>query len=424
MTAPAPWLAMLALLVSLLLPQAASANAVEEQAPIDLEQLQRKRALRTMLYPVGSRISRYLSAAAEAVDEGEPGEAKALLEKLNPKRLNPYERALVYRLKAYVAYSISDYADAIENFEKVLAEEVLPIRDDSKIRFNVAQLYASQQKWREVIVALHRWFRYVEEPDPLAYYLLGIAHYQLGEADQAIVEAEKAVDLSPEPPEGWLQLLAALYVQTQDYANAAPILEELVIRFPKKLYWMQLSLIYGAREDYRHSLAVQQVAYFQGLLTEDKELRRLARSYLYHELPYPAAQVLEKGIEEGRIEADAKAFELLANSWIAAREYDRSLGPLGKAAALAEDGNLYIRLGQVHLQREEWKGAAEMLHQALEKGGLDDPGNAQLLLGIAYYNDQRVGRARSSFTKARQHDSTREAAERWITHIEREARAS
>jgi tetratricopeptide (TPR) repeat protein len=167
---------------------------------------------------------------------------------------------------------------------------------------------------------------------------------------------------------------------------------------------------------------VQQVAYLQGLLTEDKELRRLARSYLYNDLPYPAAHVLEKGLAEGAIEADAEAFELLANGLIAAREYDRSLTPLEKAAELSDDGNLFVRLGQVHLQREEWRQAAEQLREAIEKGGLKNPGNAQLLLGIAYYNDRRVGQARSSFVRASQHDSTREKAERWITHLENEAR--
>ena len=34
--------------------------------------------------------------------------------------------------------------------------------------------------------------------------------------------------------------------------------------FPTKQYCVQLSLIYGARENYRHSLDVQQVAYLQG----------------------------------------------------------------------------------------------------------------------------------------------------------------
>jgi len=193
-----------------------------------------------------------------------------------------------------------------------------------------------------------------------------------------------------------------------------------VLRFAKKQYWVQLSLIYGARENYRRSLSVQQVAYAQGFLTEDKELRRLARSYLYHDLPYPAALVLEKAIESGAVAPDSEAFELLANSWIAAREYERSLEPLRDAAKLSEDGNLYVRLGQVHMQREDWKEASALLEKAVEKGGLKDAGNADLLLGIAYYNGAHVARARSSFLRARKHESTRNAAIRWITHLDTE----
>jgi len=271
---------------------------------------------------------------------------------------------------------------------------------------------------------LNRWLLYVEDPDPLGFYLMGISFYQIEDFDAAIANAKKAVELSDEPPESWMRLLAALYSQKQDHENAALILEELVLRFQKKQYWVQLSLIYGAHEDYRRSLSVQQVAYAQELLTEDSELRRLARSYLYHELPYPAAQVLEKALEAGAVEPDSKAFELLANSWIAAREYQRSLDPLRSAAKLSENGNLYVRLGQVHMQREAWKEASVLLEKAVEKGGLKDPGNAELLLGIAYYNGAQVARARSSLLRARQHDSTRNAANRWITHLDTEGNAT
>jgi len=397
-----------------------AASPADEEAPIDFEALRAERQLKAAEYPVSSRISRYLGAAAEASDKGTPEEAQALLDKLNLARLNPYERVLVYRLKAFIAYVSGDYDTAVKNFEEVLKEEVLPLAADNKVRFNIAQIYASQQKWPETIAALKRWFRYTETPEPLAYYLLGIAYYQLGDMDLAIENTEKAVDIAPEPKESWLQLLTALYVQKEDYASAQPLLEELVVRFHKKQYWVQLSLIYGALDNYRGSLAVQQVAYMQGLLTEDKELLRLARSYLYHDLPYPAAEVLEKGLESGNIEANAESYEMLANSLIAAREYDRSLPPLKKAAELARDGKLFVRLGQVYLQREDWKKAAESFQRALARGGLENLGNAQLLLGIAYYNDDRVEDARLSFQKASEHEATREAATNWITHIEQE----
>ena len=402
---------------------AATATASGELPPVDVEALEAERAARRNLERnrPSARVGRYLRAAAEAIENDEPEKAQELLAKLQAGRLNPYDLAQVYQVTAFAAYGAGDQAGAIEAFQKVIEQDIIPVKDEIRIRFSIAQLYAGLEQWKPAIAALREWFRYVPSPDPLAYYLLAIAYFQLEQHDLAIVNAETAVDLAPMPREGWLQLLAALYVQREDYQKATPVLEELVLRFPKKLYWVQLSLIYGARENYRHSLAVQQMAYAQELLTEDKELRRLARSYLHAEIPYPAAQVLEKGLADGAIEPDAEAYELLANSWIAAREYDKALAPLERGAELSDDGELFVRLGQVHLQREQWSQAAQMLHKAVEKGELKNEGNALLLLGISYFNEEQVGQARSYFARALKHDETRPQAERWLKHIDEAA---
>ena len=95
-----------------------------------------------------------------------------------------------------------------------------------------------------------------------------------------------------------------------------------------------------------------------------------------------------------------------------------------EAAELSDDGNLFVRLGQVQMQQEEWETATALFQKAIAKGALDKPGNALLLLGISYYNDGSAERARSSFAKASEHDSTRKQASQWIDHMDREARAS
>jgi tetratricopeptide (TPR) repeat protein len=394
---------------------------VDDEAPIDLEALAKERAEALYAKPPNQRVARYLRAAGEELSDGNHDEAKRLLLRLDPKRLSPFERGQMYRLLAYVDYSRGEADDALAAFESAIAEQALPLKDEVDIMFNVVQLHASLQDWPAVIRSMDRWQRYVLEPTPQSHYLRSIAYYQMEQYELALSNIQKAVELKPEPPESWLQLLAALYVLNGDYASVTPVLEELVMRFPKKAYWVQLSLIYGAREDYRHSLAVQQIAYAQGLLTEDNEQQRLARSYVFAGLPYESAQVLEKGLDSGAIKADDKAYEFLANSWIQAREYDKAIGPLQKAAELSDTGNLYLRLGQVRMQREEWADAVTLFQKAIEKGDLTDPGNADLLLGIAYYNDNRPGPARVAFGRARQHEKSRKAADDWIKHMERES---
>ena len=397
----------------------------EDQAKLArLEEMDEKRKKLRRKFNLRSRPSRLLRAAGEFLEAEQGEKALEVLADLNPERLNPFERARVYLMRGYSSYAAGMPEAAVENFRNAIAQEILQSKEETGLRFNIAQLLAAQQNWPEVTKAILEWFDYTIEPTAVAYYLLAVSYYQQEDLAKALESAEIAVDMSESPKEGWLTLLAALYIQGEDYASAIPVFEELVLRFPKKQYWVQLSLLWGAKDNYRHALAVQQLAYEQGFLDEDKELVRLARSYLFHELPYPAAKVLQQGLDDGKVEESVDNLELLSNSWIAAREYEKSLGPLGKAAEMSSDGNLFVRLGQVYMQREEWGQAAKLLQKAIQRGGLDNAGNAQLLLGISYYNDKKLSQAVASFGRASRFEKVRQAAEGWITHIERETKAA
>jgi tetratricopeptide (TPR) repeat protein len=125
-----------------------------------------------------------------------------------------------------------------------------------------------------------------------------------------------------------------------------------------------------------------------------------------------------------RFQANREALEMLGISWILAREPAKAEAPLARAAELAPTGDLYVHLAQIHLLDEDWQKAAAVLRKALAKGGLSNPGTAQLMLGIAYYNEHQLQEARSWFAQAQRSGATREQAENWIEHVDREIAAS
>ena len=389
----------------------------------ELLQLGKKRGKLRMTSPETPRFKRYLRAASKKMEDSDYPGAKELLERLNVSRLNKVELGNYYRLLGFLTYQLGDAPGALSYFRKAVDEESLPLRDQVNLMFSIVQLEAATENWPGVISSMDEWARFTP-PSPLSFYLRAIAHYQMDQPELALENVEMAVFLEPEPPESWLQLLAALYVMKEDYLSVTPILEELVVRFPKKTYWVQLSLIYGASEDYDGSLSVQQLAFLQGFLTEDRELRRLARSYVFAGLPYEAATLLDAGLSDEKIEPTPKVYELLANSWIQAREFDRSMKPLEKAAALSDDGNLYLRLGQVYMAREDWSNAAKYFKQAVAKSGLKAPGSADLLLGIVYYNEDDTGEALKWFRRAKKYETTRKTANDWMDHIAKETQSS
>src|SRR5262249_15830577 len=144
---------------------------------------------------------------------------------------------------------------------------------------------------------------------------------------------------------------------------------------------------------------------------------------LARDLPYPAAQLLEEGLAKKQLKEDAGSFELLSTAWIQARDFDRALEPLRKAAELSPDGKLSIRLAQLHLQREDWKEAEAALRRGLDKGGLANPADAQILMGIVIFSSGRPDESMGWFVRAREHPETQEEAKAWIQHIEQQKAA-
>ncbi len=205
---------------------------------------------------------------------------------------------------------------------------------------------------------------------------------------------DPSAEVATSSSEAELKQLLSSHFQREDYEGAAKLLEELVARFPKKQYWLQLSLVYATIRKDEEALAALDVAYGEGYLTKSRELVRLAQMYLFHEIPLKAAQVLNKGLADGQIDETKENYELLANSLIRAQRLDEALQPLNRAAELSQNGDVYVRMGQILIEQESWRMAESMLIKAIDKGNLSFPEVTNQLLAIA--KSRGRGRERSA----------------------------
>jgi tetratricopeptide (TPR) repeat protein len=375
-------------------------------------------------FTLSESMSKKLTTAMEAIQADPPEYAKAeetlkALERRS-KRLKPYENALVYQFLGHVESGQDRYPEALVYFEKCLVLDALPIQSQLQTRFNVAQLYIVTEQFQEAVDTLKKWFEEASKPTSAAYYMLAIAYYQLDEIEEAIVPAETSVRIAKKPKEAWLQLLIGLYYESKQYEKAVDPLKAVLIMNPKKTYWKQLSSLYAHIGEENASLAVMQLAYDQGFLDIDRDLRSLAQLYLFSELPYRAARVIDKGFNDGIVEPDVQSYEMLANSWLHAKEYDAALEPLERGAELSPAGVLYQRLGAVHIERERWGKASDALEKALGKGELDNPGNAHLLCAIAFYHQGKFQISKKQLRLAREFEKSRDSAIAWMQLIDRE----
>ena len=359
-----------------------------------------------------------LNAAIELLNKEDYAGAGAKLATLRMDRLSPYEKGTVERILFSIAYSQEKYAEARQHLKNAIDSGGLnPVQID-EARYQSAQMFMQEEKWREGAAALEEWFKTAANPNSAAYYMLAIAYYQVEDFAKALPPAKKAVELMDKPNESWLSMLSSLYLQREEYKESIPILQQLVAVAPeKKTYWMQLSSVYGQMEDYTNALAIMQLANNSGLVTEDAEVRRLSDLLLFNDVPYRCAQVIEAGIEKKIVNVDDKLQEKLANCWIAAGEYDKAIAPLTRAAELSQSGDGFVRLGEVQAQREDWPAAIAAIERGVAKGQLRDAANAQLWLGIAHYTQKNYAAAVPFFERSRANERYRQTSQQYLDAI-------
>ncbi len=400
-------LAMLLLLLTVVVPSYAAKKEEEKKPPAN---------------SIDAATGKILTEAIEALNAENYSAASAAIGKIKLDGLSPYERSRVEQILATIDHSQDKYASARTHLQAAITAGGLNDEEVSQTKYQIAQLFLAEEKWKEGAAALEDWFATATNPNSAAYYLLAVAYYQQELFDRAIAPAQKAVDLAEKPQESWIQLVLALHLQKEHWKEAVPLLKRLINIAPdKKTYWQQLSSVYGQLGQYPEALAIMQLAYGAGLLNSDSDIKRLADLLLFNDVPYRCAQVLEEGMAKNILKADSKLYEKQANCWIAAREFKKSIEPLSRAAETSGNGDLYVRLGEVQVQRSDWGGASDALNKGIKKGGLKDAGNAQLMLGIALYNQKKLTEAEQWFEKAKSSEKSRKTAEGYLQLIQAQA---
>jgi tetratricopeptide (TPR) repeat protein len=350
----------------------------------------------------------------------------ALREVLQEKNLSPYETAQVYNLTGYAYYLEEKYPQAIQAYEQVLQQPELPEGLQQSTLKTMAQLQFTIEKYDEALETVRRLMAIVPEPSADVYMLLGQALFQKEDYRGALEPINTAIGMFREqgrtPAENWLLLLRVCYYELNDFPNMIEVLKELILYYPKDTYLLTLAGVYSELGDTKKQLALVEALYEQGVLDNPTHIVNLANLYLLHETPYKAAVVLEREMGRDIVPSDVRNLRLLSQAWYTAREDEKAIPPLRRAAELSRDGELYVRLAQSHINLEEWDKAAEAIETGLRLGGIDREDTANILLGMALFNQKKLSLARNAFEKAVSDRRSRRTAQQWIAYVDSELR--
>ena len=385
-----------------------------------------------------------LGKVQESIDADLYADAVELLEGMaeRARRYNGNERAQIHNMLAYAYYELDNTDKTIYHYEQVLEQmpdisegmELTMLNQLSKLYFTEANGYqeGSQQaqSWfQKSLDTMDVWMSKSECPGPDSHFYVAQIYYQMKNFPKAIERLELVVAMSRARDlpvrESWWQMLQYLYFEEENWPKVTEVLEILVRDHPKRMYWVNLSSVYGETDQYDKQLWTLEAAHVGGFLEMETDVRTYGGLLLNSELPNRASKYLQQGLDDEVVGRTVATLQTLGQAYHVSQDLDKAIAIYEEAAELADDGITYDNLSLLYQEKDDPGKCSAAAGKALDKG-VRNPLATRINLGICQFNMDKLSDARSTFTEVRreareaeEHTEER-AARRWIAYIDSE----
>lgn len=377
---------------------------------------------------VGAKCGKALEKVQVVLEEEDWPKSMEMLEGIEASTKtckSPYEQTQLWKFKGYVYYSLDDFPGAIRSYRQVINGEGTPEDLRLDTRYTLAQLYTAEERYAEAAAELEIWIEESTIVSNAARGLLAQIYYQLDRKEDSLTMLELAIDdvesKGKLPKERWWSLQRVLYYEKNDYNRVVEILEKLVKHYPKWTFWKQLGGMYGEQERPLDQLVASEVVYINDKFDKENQVMGMGYMYLAAEVPYKAAQIISKGMDDGIIEKNAKNLEVLGTAWYQAKELNLALSSLDRASQYSDSGDLQARMAGIYLDLGKDKQAYKASLKAADKGSIKRPSSNYLIMGNALVNMHCYKDAIGAFQKALKVSETKKEKKfptQWIRYAD------
>ncbi|MBB1380968.1 tetratricopeptide repeat protein [Shewanella sp. SR41-2] len=369
---------------------------------------------------VGESAAKKVQKSFGAYTEGNLDQAIAILLEANAK--NDFDKAYVDRMLGNFYAEKGQMKTAIKYLKTAVDADILGGTDHAATMRLYADLLLQEKKFKEAIPYYYKWMDFTCKADAQMYRRIGIAYTELKDWNKVLQVADKGLSLAESPDKGLYQMKLTAYFNQKKYKEAVKVLETMVPLFQDdKRLWVQLAQFYLMTEDYDKSLATYDLAYKNGFLETDSNITRLSQLLAQKGSPYKAATIFEKHMKSGLVAENEKSLTTLAGFYHNAKELKEAAYFYGKAAAISNKGELYLKQGRILALEQKYNDAIPVLKKALD-AGIDNPGEAQFELALAYLSLKKYKSAYKRAVLAANDKKTERSAKSYISYIKEKAR--
>ncbi len=333
----------------------------------------------------GAKAGAIVSEANELITAEQHSSALAKLNQaLALPELNPYEKSIIYQMQGSSYYELNQYGPAIQSFENAISAGGLLPNEISSLRVNIAQLLIGNGQYAQGAQMLEDFIRRGGQEKPKYVEYIMQAWVQAENYRRALPWAEKWFRNASPKERKHFDLLNFLYNNLNMPAKQADIVKQMINRWPEdKTLWDAWAsmLANGGRE--QEAFEVTKMLYLGGALNTEQELMKVVQYYSFYDMPYQAAEILEREMGQGRIRRDSDKMVQLSNLFRQAREYKRAIPVLEQAASSSGKAKLYADLGEALYNEGQCTKAETAFKEAINRGY--DAGKSWMLIATCRY---------------------------------------
>jgi len=371
---------------------------------------------------VGPSVGKKVQKAFEAYTADDIDGALTILIDINAKK--DYDKAYVARFIAVMYATKGDQEiNAIKYLKLAIEPDILNEGDHGEALKLLGDLQMQTKDYKGALGNYYAWMKFTGKNDGNTWVKIAQANYELKQLGKMIAPADKAIaafgDKQNQNP--YILKMTSFY-ERKMYKEAIGVLETVILIFPEnKSWWTQLPMFYLLVEDYDKALQTLDLAYRQGFLEKESQIKTLANLYSSNESPYKAAKLLEKHIASGLVKRDDKNISTLANAYHAAQHVGTAAKYYGELAKMTNEAKHYRKHGMLLKQDEQFSKAIPALNKALELG-VKNKGRIYMSIAESYFYLEKYKKAYTAINKAMKDPKSRKAAKGWKGFIADTAR--
>jgi tetratricopeptide (TPR) repeat protein len=373
---------------------------------------------------VSNAVGKKLQEALKLATDKKIPEALAKAKEAQAQAKSPFDTFKTYDILAYLNIKAGDYPAALRAFEQIIDSQYLEEAQRAQYVKTMTQLYFQTKSYGKTVEFGQRWLKN-SSGDIDAIVLVGQSYYLQKDCKNATRYMDQAIEASQHAgkpvKEVYFQIKLQCATDAKNSAGEIDALEDLVAHFPKKDYWNGLLTLLARDVPDRTMLHFYRLKFDTDTLTSASDYEEMAQLAVEFGYPGEAQTVLERGFATKVLENDKdveRHKRLLESSKKTADSDRKSLSMFDKEARNNKTGEADVKLGFAYLTYGDSAKAIEAIERGVGKGGVKNPAEAKIFLGMAYLKAKHADEAKKAFRDAKDDQLLGRIAKLWLLRAE------